>query len=215
MRVPPPVIDRRGVVARPYPPDVCGEEAPICFVPDPRFAEWILETFVAGSGPLQNEEHEHLLNARLGVLWTNAINRSKGRLVLATAEIPAPMAGGWRRERHDYQLREWFGVEPHFLLTFSAPDCERLDDRAFCALVEHELYHCAQAEGENGPRFSQATGEPIYTIRGHDVEEFTGVVRRYGATSRDVRALVAAANAIPLIDGEPIGRACGTVARAA
>jgi hypothetical protein len=150
-------------------------------------------------------------------VWTNAVNVSKMRTILATAEIPMAMSGGWKRARHDYQLRQWFDVEPDFLLTFSAPDCARLDDRAFCALVEHELYHCAQKLDRWGsPMFNRDTGAPIFAMRGHDVEEFVGVVRRYGVTSSDVKALVRAAAAPPLIGGQPIAIACGTCqARAA
>lgn len=210
MRRSPPALERRGEVSRPYPPEDVGEERPVAFAPDARFAEWIHDTFLAGSGPLANEEHAHLLDAHLAVVWTNAINRRQMRTVLATAEIPQATAGGWKRARHDYQLREWFGDEPDFLLTFSAPDCLHLDDRAFCALVEHELYHCAQAEDAFGaPKFHRDTGAPIFAMRGHDVEEFVGVIRRYGPTP-DVRALVVAAATPPLIAGDPIALACGT-----
>jgi hypothetical protein len=204
-------LERRGVVARPFPPDDVAEDVPECFVPDPICAEWIRDTFVAASGPLANEDHAHLLDAAIGVLWTNAIHVRQMRQVLATAEIPTIQAGGWKRARFEYQLREWFGPTQDFVLTFSAPDCLHLDDRAFCALVEHELYHCAQAVDAFGtPKFHRETGRPIYAIRGHDVEEFTGVVRRYGATSGDVRELVHAANQTPILAGEPIAIACGT-----
>lgn len=207
---PPASLERRLVIARPDPPDVVAEDVPECFVPDPAFAEWIRGTFLAASGPLANEDHAHLLDATIGVLWTNAIHVRQMRTVLATAEIPTIQAGGWKRARFELQLREWFDAPLDFLLTFSAPDCGRLEDRAFCALVEHELYHCAQAEDRYGaPRFHRDTGLPIYIIRGHDVEEFTGVVRRYGPTSRDVRDMVDAASQSPLIGGEPIAIACG------
>lgn len=210
MRLGAAMLERRGEVARPYPPAGLGDDHPEGFAPAARFAEWILETFLSGAGPLANEEHAHLLDAHLGVLWTNAINRRQMRTILATAEIPQATGGGWKRSRHDYQLREWFDTEPDFLLTFSAPDCARLDDRAFCALVEHELYHCAQAEDAFGsPKFNRETGLPIFAMRGHDVEEFVGVVRRYGPTP-DVRALLAAADTPPLIAGAPIATACGT-----
>ncbi|CAN5784527.1 putative metallopeptidase [soil metagenome] len=210
-------LERRGVVARPYPPDGLGDDAPEGFVPDWTFAEWIRETFIHGGGPLANEDHAHLMDAALGVLWTNAVNRRQMRHVIATAEIPQAMSGGWKRARHDYQLRQWFDVEPQFLLTFSAPDCLRLDDVAFCALVEHELYHCAQAlDAFGGPKFNGRTGEPVFAMRGHDVEEFVGVVRRYGVTTPEVRELVHAAAQTPLIAGASIAQACGTcLARAA
>jgi hypothetical protein len=164
-----------------------------------------------------NEEHAHLLDARIGVLWTNAINIRQQRAVMATAEILQTMGGAWKRARAEQQLRDWFAMAPDFILTFYAPDVARLDDRSFCALIEHELYHCAQHEGENGPAFDRQSGRPIYAIRGHDVEEFTPVVRRYGPTSADVQAMVDAANVAPLLGDGPIDIACGTcrAARAA
>jgi len=48
--------------------------------------------------------------------------------------------------------------------------------------LEHELYHIVQSVDEFGaPKFNRDTGMPTLTLRGHDVEEFVGVVRRYGA----------------------------------
>lgn len=213
MRVTFGTLERRGVTVRPYPPDECGDEMPETFLPAPTFAEWIRDTFIAASGPLANEGHEHLIDARIGVLWTNAINQRHQRLVLATAEIPVAMGGGWKRARHDYQLRQWFDAEPDFLLTFSAPDCARLDDRAFCALVDHELRHCAQAEDAHGsPRFNQQTGAPIFALRGHDSEEFIGTARLFGraALGKGTRDLIDAANLTPLFQGDAIDIACGT-----
>lgn len=204
---------KRALELRPAPPTEVARDVPQRFVPDSRFADWIKATFVTASGALANMDHEHLADASLGVLWTNAINVTKQRMVLATAEIPQTMGSAWKRARAEQQVHDWFGAEIDFLLTFYAPDMAELDNRSFCAVVEHELYHCAQAKDAYGaPRFDQKSGRPIYAIRGHDVEEFTGVVRRYGATSPDVRALVQAANAVPLIGEKPIDLACGTCA---
>jgi hypothetical protein len=214
LRIDPAVFERRIATSRPVPPDDVGEDVPERFVPDPAFVEWIRDTFIAATGPLANIEHEHLMDAHIGVLWTNAVNVSKMRHVLATAEIPQTMGGAWKRGRAEQQMQDWFGFAPHFVLTFYAPECARLTDRSFCALVEHELYHCAQAENHYGaPRFDRVTGEPIYAIRGHDVEVFTGEVRRYGMVSPDVRDLLAAAKARPEIGDALIGVACGTCAR--
>lgn len=209
-------LERRISTTRPHPPAEVGEDVPERFVPDVAFAEWIRGTFVEASGPLANEDHEHLIEARIGVLWTNSINVSKMRHVLATAEIPQAMGGAWKRGRAEQQLRDWFETEIDFLLTFYGPECAHLDDRAFCALVEHELYHCAQAEDQyGGPKFDRETGRPIFAIRGHDVEEFNGVVRRYGATTAAVRDLVEAAKARPFLGDAPISIACGTCGRVA
>lgn len=209
-------LARRISETRPHPPDEVGQEEPERFAPDQRFADWIRDTFVAAGGPLVNEDHEHLLDARIGVLWTNVINERQMRHVMATAEIPQTMGGSWKRGRAEQQLRDWFLFVPDFVLTFSGPDCARLDDRSFCALVEHELYHCAQKQDAFGaPMFDRETGAPVFAIRGHDVEEFTAVVRRYGPTSAAVQDMVDAANSAPLIGDGPIELACGTCARAA
>jgi hypothetical protein len=197
--------------SRPKPPEEVGEQEPTRFVPDSGFAQWIHDTFISAVGPLANVEHEHLMDAKIGVLWTNCVNVSKQRQILGTAEIPQTMGSTWKRERAAQQLRDWFLAEVDFVLTFYAPEVDNLDHRAFCALVEHELKHCAQAIDNYGaPKFDRNTGHPIFAIRGHDVEEFVSVVARYGVTSSDVQALVNAAKAKPLIGDKPIDIACGT-----
>lgn len=208
-------LARRISATRPHPPELLADDCAERTEPDARFAEWIRDTFLVADGALSNEAHGHLLDARIGVLWTNAINVRQMRSILATAEIPQTMGSAWKRARAEQQMRDWFLFVPDFVLTFYAPEVRLLDDRSFCALIEHELHHCAQAEGEHGPKFDRETGEPIYAIRGHDVEEFTAVVRRYGPTSRDVQNLVDAANSTPLLGDGPIDIACGTCARMA
>lgn len=50
---------------------------------------------------------------------------------------------------------------------------------------------------------------PKLVIQSHDVEEFTGVVRRYGA-SEDVKRMVEAANTRPEMSRADVHYACGT-----
>ena len=108
------------------------------------------------------------------------------------------------------QLIGWFGTVPDFVLTFDASYCAECSDAEFMALVEHELYHCGQERDIYGlPKFTRF-GTPKFTMRGHDVEEFVGVVRRYGADAAGVSAMVEAANAGPEIARVDIARACGT-----
>lgn len=110
---------------------------------------------------------------------------------------------------------EWFGRVPAFLITLAAGYCASCSDVEFCALVEHELYHVAQARDAFGaPAFNKDTGMPKLRIVAHDVEEFVGVVRRYGATA-DVRRLVAAASQTPAVPALNVARACGCCLRAA
>lgn len=186
------------------------------FQPDTDLHDWIMETFINGEGPLVNPDHAHLSEAHIGVLWTNAENSKNMRVVLGQTELMPPMAmGKWQRARAVQQIEEWFGSMPDFLITFNAPACDGMNDASFCALVEHELYHCAQKLDEFGmPKF-KADGEPSFAIRGHDVEEFVGVVRRYGAEAAGVQPMIDAANATPLLDGADIDGICGTCLRAA
>jgi len=119
-------------------------------------------------------------------------------------------AGGWQKARMEQQLHEWFGHIPDFIITLAADYCAQCSDLDFCALVEHELYHIAQETDEFGaPKFYRDSGLPKLKLRGHDVEEFVGVVRRYGA-SHDVQQLVDAANRPAEVAHLDIARACGT-----
>lgn len=202
-------------MGRPYPPeDLCD---PMLsgkfdrFEPAPELAQWIERTFIADDGELHNPDHAHLQQASLGVLWTSADNSRNMRIVIGQAELMPPMAmGKWQRARATQQIEDWFGSVPDFLLTFMAPAVVTMDDPSFCALVEHELYHCAQDRDAYGaPKFTQS-GLPKFAIRGHDVEEFVGVVARYGAGAANVLAMVEAAQRRPQIGLAQIAGACGT-----
>ena len=125
----------------------------------------------------------------------------------------ASISTGWQKARAVQQIHEWFGDLPDFLLTFDALYAAQVDDSSFCALVDHELYHCAQAEDEFGmPKFNSSTGEPVWAMRGHDVEEFVGVVRRFGIEAAgDVATdLVIAASREPEVAPARLSQACGT-----
>lgn len=206
-------------ICRPQPPvdlrDLAVKADPLYgaeFTPAPDVAAWIRDTFLDEGAPLENPDHAHLRDARLGVVWTNVDNLKQMRTVVGTAEIPNPKGGAWMKARQLLQLAQWCGgIVPDFLITLSAPYCAEASDAQFCALVEHELYHCAQAVDSFGsPRFHR-DNSPVWAIRGHDVEEFVGVVARYGADSAaGVRALVAAANRGPQLPAESVAGACGT-----
>lgn len=123
-------------------------------------------------------------------------------------------AGGWQKGRQEQQFEDWFGRVPTFMITLDGSYCAQCSDAEWCALVEHELYHVAQAMDDFGaPRFGK-DGKPKLKIRGHDVEEFVGVVRRYGP-SFDVKRLVEAANAGPELRLGNIAHACGTCLKVA
>lgn len=185
------------------------------FAPAHDLVRWIVATFIEETGTLTNPEHSHLDVSTIGALWTNAPMSRGGRPVVGLAEMPVNMQGNkWAVERQKQQLREWFGAEPDFLLTFFAPVVAELPDADFCALVEHELYHCGHKRDENDVPMFRRDGSPKLFLRGHDVEEFTGVVKRYGvgAASDGVAEMVEAAKQLPEMRRSDIGRACGTCA---
>lgn len=205
---------------RPYPPEHLATfsdmEMMDRFIPAPDVLNWLRDTFLDDASDLFNADHAHLRDATLGVLWTNCDNSRNMRSVIGQAELMPPMAmGKWQRARAIQQIEEWFGMMPDFLLTFSAPAAHGMDDASFCALVEHELYHCAQKMDQYGmPKFKE-DGSPSFAIRGHDVEEFVGVVARYGAIDPGVAAMVEVAGCRPLIGTASIAGACGTCLRVA
>lgn len=200
---------------RPFPPEHLADQLrhPEGFEPASDVWEWVQATFLDRESPLFNPEHAHLQAATVGVLWTNVANTRHMRSIAGMAEVPQSKGGKWTKARADQQLTEWFGTANlDFLITLDAPYCGRIDDATFCALVEHELYHCAHRRDRYGaPKFHK-DGRPVFGIRGHDVEEFVGVVRRYGvgAATGGVGELVEAANGTPEVAGADIVAACGT-----
>lgn len=183
------------------------------FEPADDLLDWVRETIIDPDGDVHNPDHSHLENADVRFLWSSAPCTSKGRRVLGMAEKPMFRCNQWQKARQELQIRNWFGKIPDFIITLDAYFCDSCEDVDFLALVEHELYHCAQAKDEFGaPRFNQVTGQPIFEIRGHDVEEFVGVVKRYGVTSEELADMVIAAAEGPEVSKLNIARACGTCA---
>lgn len=174
---------------------------------------WARTTFIDEGSTLENEEHAHLRSASIGFLWTNVDNARRGRTVIGQAEPGTPQGamGKWAKARANQQVMDWFGHLPDFIITIHAGWWESASDAQACALIEHELYHCAQERDEFGqPKFNKNTGLPIFGMRGHDVETFIGVAARYGAVEPGVRELVDALNKPPLMTADMIGTACGT-----
>lgn len=186
------------------------------FRPAPELEAWARSAFIDETGPLMNPEHAHLRYAHIGWLWTNVPNARHMKGIAATCELGKPQGQGrWAKARSAMQIRQWFGAEPDFIITVWTGAWDE-DDWSAVALIEHELYHAAQDRDEFGaPKFSKQTGRPVFGLRGHCVEEFVGVVRRYGATSQELRDMVSAVNRGPEIADAKIVRACGTCRRKA
>jgi hypothetical protein len=199
---------------RPMPPDRIMSQDLYhgLYLPAPEVAEWIDKTFLYEDSPLYNEEHIHLKGAHIGVLWTNDLYVKQGNRVAGTAEMPMFRCSAWQKGRQEQQMREWFRSIPLFVITIDANYASQASDAEFCALIEHELYHCAQERDMFGAPAFTRDGMPKYTIRGHDVEEFIGIVRRYGSgnAAGQTARLVEAANKPAEIANVDIARVCGT-----
>lgn len=195
-------------IKRPKPPNEL-----IGFLPAPEIFDWVKKVFFDENSKLYNPDHEHLHDLEmpeLSFLWADSGFAKGGRFVLGQCEKVFFNAGGWKKARQEQQMIDWFGDIPNFLITLDANYCSQCSDIEFCALVEHELYHIAHAKDAFGlPAYNKDTGKPKLTMQGHDVEEFVGVVRRYGM-SEDVRKLVNAANKNPEISKLDVAHACGT-----
>ncbi|MGS1033125.1 putative metallopeptidase [Burkholderia glumae] len=200
--------------ARPAPPDILFDESnwlsPIA--PADGLAEWVQATFLADGAPLRNPDHGHLVDADIAYLWAAVGNTRQMRRVIGQCEEVMIRAGGWQRARQEQQFCEWFGHVPAFLITLDAHYARECSDAQFCALVEHELYHVGQRLDEFGAPAFTKDSLPKLGIRGHDVEEFVGIVRRYGVggAAGDTAKLVEAARRAPEVGHADIARACGT-----
>lgn len=181
-------------------------------IPADGVAEWVQATFLRDGAPLLNQDHAHLRDADIAYLWAAIPNERKMRRIVGECEPVMFRDSGWQRGRKEQQFEEWFGRIPEFLITLDAEYARQASDLEWCALVEHELYHIGQRTDDYGqPAFSK-DGRPKLGLRGHDVEEFVGIVRRYGVggAAGDTAKLVEMANQPPEVGSVSITHACGT-----
>lgn len=199
---------------RPLPPPhlFADNLAPLTFAPAPEVLDWLTAEILMDTGSIHNPEHQHLLSTDLRVLWASAPSRRGGRQVIGTAEEVAFRCSAWQKGRQEQQMREWFGYVPDWLITLDASYCASCSDPEFCALVEHEMCHIAQARDEFGALAFTKEGQPKIKLVGHDVEEFVSVVARYGVGDPNgaLAKLAAAARQEPTVSRVSIAGACGT-----
>lgn len=113
----------------------------------------------------------------------------QGRAVIGTCSMP--VVQGRNRKLFAWLLEEKLGFTPVFLFTFDAEWWAAATAQQREILTYHEMCHTAIAVDQFGEqRFNRETGEPVWSIRGHDVEEFNAVVARYGAWSAELEAFL-------------------------
>jgi len=205
---------------RPFPPqeliDKAEEDEAIRLAPAPDLMNWVITNFLTIGGPLHNPDHDHIAELLhdneefLACAWASSACVAKKRMVLGQCEKVLFNQGGWKKARQEQQMRDWFGYVPTYLITIDASYCDQATDRDFCALIEHELYHIGVERDQDGePLYSDMTGLPKHYLAGHDVEEFVGVVKRWGA-DESVKRLLEVAKQAPFVSDVNISKCCGT-----
>lgn len=205
---------------RPFPQtdfiDQAEEEEAIRLIAAPDLKDWVVANFLTLGGELHNPDHDHISELLhddetfLAFAWaSSAFTRAK-RMVLGQCEKVMFNQGGWKKARQEQQMRDWFGFVPVYLITIDASFCEQANDTDFCALIEHELYHIGvERDGDGEPIYSDHTGLPKHYLASHDVEEFIGVVKRWGA-NESVKRLLEVAKQAPFVSEKNIAACCGT-----
>ncbi|CAM0560894.1 TPA: putative metallopeptidase [Acinetobacter baumannii] len=204
---------------RPFPPtdfmDQAEEEEALRLIPAPDLKLWVVANFLTLGGPLHNPDHDHIaemLHDNEGFLafaWASSAYTRAKRMVLGQCEKVMFQQGGWKKARQEQQMRDWFGFVPVYLITIDASFCEKANDSEFCALLEHELYHIGVERDKDGEIiYSDHTGLPKHYLAGHDVEEFIGVVKRWGA-NENVKRLIEVAKNPPFVSDLDISKCCG------
>ena len=138
-------------------------------------------------------EHRHLVDNEIEIDWLMRTGEKikGGRQVLGS--VHEPTCQGEFRDLFQWMLESLLGRLPRFLVILDEAYWLQASPRAREILVFHELAHIQHKLDRYGaPRFDK-DGLPVYGINGHDVEEFTSVVARYGAYNDDVSRFVDAA----------------------
>lgn len=193
-------------------PDSIKDSGECVFAPAPEILEWA-QRFFDPKDPLYNDDHAHLVDDEASILfvWSSENFKRRGSVVVGTAQLGQQQGSLGKRELLESIYREWNDGElPDFVITICAPYVMEASPAAICALVEHELYHCSYQRDRYGDEVRKRDGSLIWALRGHDVEEFTGVVRRYGATSPELAAMAKHIQAGPAVSPVESDRAvCG------
>lgn len=132
-------------------------------------------------------EHE----PQVGFLLREGEYRKNGVRILGTCYLPGVQ--GNLRPVFDWMLERTFGFFPEFLIILDAEHWRAATDRDREILMFHEMLHMGIAKDEFGsPKFHRESGEPVWAIRPHDIEEFNEVAARYGQCTPAIEAFMAA-----------------------
>lgn len=159
---------------------------------------------------LQLEEFSDLLEGEARIDWLLKRDEKTrgGRHILGTAHMPKVQ--GDLNPCFRWMLAKTFNRDPDFLIVLDKAYWVEATPRLREILVYHELSHCIHKRDRFGDKLFDSDERPVWTLRGHDVEEFTAVVRRYGAWNDDIKTFCAAIIAHAEETQLPIGSSTGS-----
>jgi len=135
---------------------------------------------------LIEQHHEELTNARIGLAWCLSWKPDvDGRWTLGKCRRATDL------DRELVALDFVILLNPHWWQHADVTDAQRL------ALLDHEISHAAVKVDEDGEPMCDDRGRVVYRTRKHDIEEFSGVIRRHGVYKRDLEDFAAAIKAAP------------------
>ena len=138
-------------------------------------------------------EHQHLVDNEIEIDWLMRTGEKikGGRRVLGSVHEPA--CQGEFKDLFQWMLERLLGRLPRFLVVLDLAYWEASTAEARQILIFHELCHIKQKLDRYGAPRLDKDGLPVYGLVGHDVEEFTSVVARYGAHTPELAQFVDAA----------------------
>ena len=132
--------------------------------------------------------------AAIGYVFYADALRLRGADAAAIAWIPQIQGEAWKRSLFEVGLSLILGFEPSLLVIIQEQEWAVSEHNEHRRLIFHELLHFRQKENRKtgAPMFNQMTGEPVWEVVPHDVEQFNRVVELFGPDERDMRHLEAA-----------------------
>lgn len=137
-------------------------------------------------------EHAHLADASIAYVFRDDELRRQGKVILAECILVERIL---QSEKRWSRVVKWALLQitkleqlPDFLVLIDRNIWEGLDAESRVALIDHELSHAWFATEDDGEtqKFHK-DGSPWWAIRGHDIEEFCGVIQRRGLWSESLR----------------------------
>ncbi len=147
---------------------------------------------IAGRLVGESEQFSDLRTGEAVILFLMRTETKIKAQMVVLGEMSLPRFQGGLASLGTWLLAKVCGELPDYVMILDAEWWEQADAPKREALVFHELMHAAiKVDKEGEPKFTD-DGKPVWDIRGHDIEEFNEVARRYGAWSPAIESFARA-----------------------